>query len=330
LAHIPFQLLLSPIDNNVKSDTNPFLHWVVMGGKKWYYNAPVLATKLTLLSFHFLAVIGLIIIGWRLREPAVGWALACLYAASAYVQGLGGEEFFITGMTYISHIAPAAITIMAFALLHRPFWAGSLLAVAAGALFYPAFFFPLWFGYYFWQNGKWQKFAAGFVVVSVITLAAVFLMTQTSEGESVLKVIHESTVGHQEARDAYGSSTFSFWGTHPKLAAFWQKPLIQGAYLLKPSFLLFSIFILASFFLARGRTVTQFAFLTAAIAIAVQLWKSHAGGTYVEWYYPFFLIGLLAQRNTSSTARQMGEESKVDSHPNAGARARMSDLQRPA
>jgi len=292
LAHIPFQLVLSDIDRNVEADENPFLNWVVAGGMEGYHGVPILATKLTLLSFHFLAVFGLIVIGARLRGPSVGWGLACLYAGYACVQGLGGVEYFINGLTYISHIAPAALTISAFALLNRPFWAGSLLAVAAGALFYPAFFFPLWLGYYFWRDKKWKNFTAGFLIVSLIIIAAVLLMTQTSENENVLQVVYESTVGHQESKDAYGSSTFSFWGTHPKLAALWQKPFIQGWYLLKPSFLVFAIFILTSFFMARGRTVSQFAFLTAAVAIAVQLWKSHAGGTYVEWYYPFFLIGL--------------------------------------
>ena len=119
-------------------------------------------------------------------------------------------------------------------------------------------------------------------------------MTQSPENQSAFKAIYESTIGHQEAKDAYGSSTFSFWGTHPRLALFWQEPFIEGIYLLKPSFMLFVLFIIATFFMSRGRSVTQFAFLTAAVAIAAQLWKSHAGGTYVEWYYPFFLIGLLA------------------------------------
>ncbi|MDX1649472.1 MAG: hypothetical protein R3263_06430, partial [Myxococcota bacterium] len=49
-----------------------------------------------------------------------------------------------------------------------------------------------------------------------------------------------------------------------------------------------------SFLLARGRTPAQLALLTAALALAVQLWKPHAGGTYVTWYYPFLLIGLFA------------------------------------
>ncbi len=62
--------------------------------------------------------------------------------------------------------------------------------------------------------------------------------------------------------------------------------------------------------MSRGRSVTQLAFLTAAVAIAVQLWKSHAGGTYVEWYYPFFLIGLLGYQGSDSLDQpvEQGEE----------------------
>ncbi len=280
-AHIPFQLILSPFVS---------------------HNAPILATKLTLLLFHLLGVCGLLIIGRRLGGPTIGWSLVCLYIGSAYVQGLGGAESSITGLQYISHIAPAAITILAFAMLDRPFWSGTLLAVAAGVLFYPAFFFPLWFGYYFWQRKEWGKFAIGFITSCVIILFVVLLMTQHSEGESVFKAIYESTIGHQESKEAYGSSTFSFWGTHPRMAAFWQEPLIKNWYLLKPSFFIFTIFIGASFFMVRGRTETQFAFLIVAVVIAIQLWKSHAGGTYGELYLPFLLIGLFGQHNQEYNA----------------------------
>ncbi len=276
-AHIPFQLILSPFMSQ---------------------NAPLLATKLTLLLFHLLGIWGLLKIGKRLGGPAIGWGLVCLYIGSAYVQGLGGKEYSITGMQFISHIAPAAITILAFAMLDRPFWSGTLLAVASGVLFYPAFFFPLWFGYYFWQRKEWGKFTIGFTSVCVIILFAVILMTQHSEGESVFNAIYESTIGHQESKEAYGSSTFSFWGTHPRMAAFWQEPLIKNWYLLKPSFFIFSILIGSSFFMVRGRTEPQFAFLIVAVVIAIQLWKSHAGGTYVEWYLPFLLIGLFATKGS--------------------------------
>jgi hypothetical protein len=298
LAHIPFQLVLSPIAARLDPDANAVLRRIVVSPypEYMYDGPPFLATKLALLAFHYLGVAGLVFIGRKLAGPAVGWGLACLYVGSAYVHGLGGEDWLIGGMTYFSHIAPTALTILAFAALSRPWLAGALLGTAAGALYYPAFLFPLWLGYYVWRRKGWFKFAAGFLVVCVVILGSVLLMTQGSENESVLEVIYQSTVGHQEAQDAYGSSTFSFWGTHPRMAAFWQKPFIQDWFLFRPSFLIFTALVGASFFLVRGRTISQFAFLTAALILAVQLWKSHAGGTYVEWYYPFFLIGLLVQR----------------------------------
>jgi hypothetical protein len=303
-AHMPFQLSISRVMAVIDPDEGSLVHRLV-GTDPQQDGPPVLATKLAVLLFHFAGVAGLALVGRQWAGADVGWALACLYAGSAYVLGLGGEEHYITGMAYISHIAPAALTILAFAAMSRPLLAGGLLGVAAGALYYPAFLFPLWVGYYFWQRKKWQEFAVAFLVVCAVILSLVLLLTEPAEGQSVLRVVYESTLGHQEAQDAYGSSTFSFWGTYPQLAAFWQKPFVNGWYLLRPSFLLFALFTGASFFMARGRTISQFAFLTAAVVIATQLWKSHAGGTYVEWYYPFFLIGLLVHSGSGETDEVM-------------------------
>lgn len=284
LAHIPFQLALSATKVHAQT-SDP-----AQGPN--YLHPPLLATRLTLLTFHILGLWALITIGRKLGSPAAGWGLACLYAASPYVQGLGGAEFSINGVTYISHIAPAAVLLLAFAALDQPVRAGALLGVAAGVLFWPAFLVPLWFGYYFWRRIGWKQFIAAFLMVCALIVVVVWWRTASTESETVLQVVHRSTVGHQEGKEAYGSSTFGFWGTHPSAAAFWQQPLVTGWPLLKPAFLLFAVFLVVTFFLARGRTVAQFALLTAAVAIATQLWKSHAGGTYVEWYLPFLLIGL--------------------------------------
>jgi hypothetical protein len=291
LAHIPFQLSLKPVTTHLpESDV---LHSIIVGDDVQGSRPPAMATKLTVIFFHLLGVLGLVLLGRRMAMPDVGWALGCLYVSSPYVMGLGGEDRFIGGMTYISHIAPTSITVLAFLALPRPLLSGSLLAVGAGALFYPAFLFPLWVGYYFWKRVSWLRFTIGFVATAALILAAVVLLTHHTPGESVFSVLYESTVGHQEAHGGYGSSTFSFWGTQPWLGALWQRTLVPGWYLLRPSVILFALLIGASFFLARNRSVPQLAFLTAAVIIAVQIWKSHAGGTYVEWYYPFLLIGLL-------------------------------------
>jgi hypothetical protein len=295
VAQMPFQLLLRVVNPSSFHPAPPNFN-----DPKTYPRPPILTTRLTLLAFHILGIAALFTIGRQLANAAVGWALVCLYIGSTYVQGAGGEMWVVSGMSYISHIAPAAVTLMAFALLARPMWAGAMLGVGAGILFYPAFFFPLWLGYFFWRGKDGVKFTAGFVLVCALVGGSVLLLTQPGENDSRLHAIYESTVAHQESPKAYGSSTFSFWGTHPRLAAILQRPFLPGWYLFKPMFLVFAGFLGLSFFLARGRSVPQFAFLTAAVAIAIQLWKSHAGGTYVEWYLPFFLIGAYAGGHSSA------------------------------
>jgi hypothetical protein len=295
MAHIPYQMILRPIVDHL--DASSVAYRIIVGNQTADFDGPpVLATKLALISLHLLAVVSLYYIGRRLANPTIGWALACLYVGSAYVMGLGGEQYFIGGVAYISHLAPAGITLLAFALLvaDRPIWSGIVLALGAGAIYYPVFFLPAWVGYYFWKRSGWVKFTLAFTITCAIIAAGVLLFTQHGPNESALKVIYESTVGHQEAQNMYGSSTFSFWSTQPGLTAIWQKQLIEGWYLLRPSVIVFALFLVVTFFLARSRSLVQLAALTAAVAIGVQFWKSHAGGSYVEWYLPFFLIAVLA------------------------------------
>jgi hypothetical protein len=116
----------------------------------------------------------------------------------------------------------------------------------------------------------------------------------------------ESTLEHQEgfSSDQYGMSPFSFWGNFPSLAAFWQEPLIGTTSVFKPTFLLFASYCMAAFFLARQRSRIELALLLASLAAALQLWKTHAAGTYVEWYYPFLLIGLLGRSSYWRTGKE--------------------------
>lgn len=292
LSHIPFQLLLP--EAAAARETPPQTATPTSAVSRSAFVQPsVLATQLCALAYHLIAVVALFLIGRQMAGGGTGWVLICLYTASAYVMGLGGSETLICGMTFISHIAPAAAMLAAFALLAHPALAGAMLGLATGILFFPAFFVPVWFGYYFWQRRRDAfRFILGYAVVTLPIATMVALMTQSTETESVLDVFLSSTVAHQEHPDAYGASPFGFWGTHPSARAFWHGPLVEGWFLSKPAFLLFVALVALSFFLAKGRTRTQFAFLIAALAIAVQLWKSHATGTYVEWYLPFLLIGL--------------------------------------
>ena len=57
----------------------------------------------------------------------------------------------------------------------------------------------------------------------------------------------------------------------------------------------------AMFFLARKTTPAQLALITATIGIIAQWSKIHGTGVYVNWYYPFLLIGLLCSARAAFT-----------------------------
>jgi len=283
-AHLPFQLALGvPVNPPDATPADPSYHWPT-----------TLATRLACLSFLAAALTGLFLIVRPLAGVEVALAAAILYAGSPYVLGLGGERFVIGGLAFISHIAPSAVMLLAFAALRRPVLSGVLLACAAGVLFWPAFLFPLWFGWRAWRREGALRFAAGFALAGLV-LAAVVVHYTHAPPLQAMRLFLESTLEHQEGAGAleYGASTFGFWGTHPGLAAVFQQPLFGSTSLFKPMFLGFVALCLAAAVWARGRTVPQLAALTAMLAAAIQLWKTHATGSYVEWYLPFLIIALV-------------------------------------
>jgi hypothetical protein len=293
-AHLPFQLLLrvprNPPDATPR-DVRPNEPATAAPAYRW---PTTLATKLACLAFLFAGLTGLLLSVRKLAGEDAALAAVILYAGSPYVLGLGGSQQVIGGLAFISHIAPSAVLLLAFAALHRPFLSGMLMAAAAGVLFWPAFLFPLWFGWRAWRREGVWPFTAGFALAGLGIAALVVSYSHAPAGDAI-RLFLESTLEHQEGagRLEYGASSFSFWGTHPSLAAVLQQPLFGTTSLFKPMFLGFAGLCLAAAYWARGRTVPQLAALTAMLAAAIQLWKTHATGSYVEWYLPFLIVALV-------------------------------------
>jgi hypothetical protein len=285
-AHMPFQALLGRPEN--ASDLVPV--------DKEYVRPPDLASSLACLMLHLCGVVALLFVGRRLMGWDGALAAACLYLGSPYVLGLGGQETWIGGLAYISHIAPTSALLMALWCVPVPFLAGVCLGIASGLLFFPAFFFPLWFGWFFWNKKGAFGFLWGFVLTGGVLVYVMARTTHPPPGQGFVRMFLESTLEHQEGigEQRYGASLLSFWGHYPGLARYLQQPLFGSGSLWKPMFLLFVGLCGAGFFLARGRSQVQLVALTAMLAAGVQLWKTHAGGTYVEWYYPFVLLALFA------------------------------------
>jgi hypothetical protein len=293
-SHLAYQVLLGPVQN--PPDPKPEFGVYVL--------PPMLASQLATTTFHIAGVLGLLIAARRLIGAHAAWGVVALYCGSAYVMGVGGERDMINGMVFASHIAPAAVTLLAFAVLPWPWASGALLATAAWTLFYPAFFFPAWAGYYSRSRSRLVAFVGGFAIAGLVIGVPVLLRSQPIEGRGLIGTILHETQGHQQDPNAYGSSPFGFWGQRGGIRAMLRDPLVPEQPNTAPAFLLFAAFVVGAFFLARHRTELQLALLTGALGIASQLWKIHGTGVYVTWYYGFLLLGFLAHQTRSAAEPQ--------------------------
>ena len=83
------------------------------------------------------------------------------------------------------------------------------------------------------------------------------------------------------------------------------QPIFGAHPLARPVVLAYLAFAIGSFWLAKRTSVSQFAFLLAALAIGCQLWKIHGTATYMAWYYPLLLVGLLTAGPQALGDRQL-------------------------
>jgi hypothetical protein len=296
LAHLPFQFMLDPTPLNTTQPTRADL----MSGAH-YLLPPPLATKLTTITFHLIGFAALVAIGLQLANSSVAWALAALYCGSAYVMGVGGPRETIGGITFISHIAPPAASLVAFAFLARPIAAGALLVMASATVFFPALFFPAWLGYYWDRRPQAIRFVIGCVIAAVLLGVPVVALSTALPGQSVVATVLKESVGHHQGTDTYGLSTFGFWGQRGGIRDWFREPFVEGQFTTSPMFLITIGFAAAMFFVARRTAPWQLALITATIGIIAQWSKIHGTGVYVTWYYPFLLIGLLCSARPTST-----------------------------
>ena len=290
LLHAGMQTLLMTHRNNPPAD----LGLTTLNAAAGYLEPPAIVTQLLLAIFQLIAVGALAWIGWRWRGQSMAAALVALYCASAAVLGTGGLRESVMGVTFVSHIIPPAMTLVAFALIDKPAACGGALAAAAWTGFYPAFFGPVWLGWQ-WQRGSKHalQFSAAIAVISVVMIAWVLIGSRPAPGLSLVSTIVRDTFGHHTDLAGYGSSPFGLWGQATGLTAVFGTPLIGQSAFTAPFFLLFVAYLLWAGWLARTASLPGLALLTAAAGIGATVWKVHATATYMTWFYPFLLLGFL-------------------------------------
>jgi hypothetical protein len=267
----------------------------VLGALSDYREPPRVATRLVIAVSHLAGLCALWVLGYRAIGESGAWALVALYTGSSYLLDMGGSQASVSGLTFVSHIVPASATLVAFALLHRPAAAGALLAASVGLGFYPVFFYPIWAA---WQWGRGVSAALWFTGAFALVCGAigiwVLAWSQPAPGMGLIATIVRDTLGHHSDPNGYGLSVYGLWGQQTGFLGWLGRPTIGTATWSTPFFALFAMSLLAAAWLAIRADVPRLALLTAGAAIGANLWKIHATATYVAWYYPLLLLGLLA------------------------------------
>jgi hypothetical protein len=252
------------------------------------------AAKAAAIAFDLFVILGLLVLGRRLRAGPEGWALG---VALGYAWAANPYSLYVL-QSNANDSAVAMLLVWALVVLGSPALRGALIAAAVAAKFSPAALVPVLAkggdkrvgpdggaspsgaassgGAASLGGRRFARDLALFAAALAAVLAATFLPFVPDGG---FREIYDRTVGYQLSRE----SPFSVWGQEDALAPL-HTALKVGAGLLA----------VAVFFVPRRRSTAQVAALGAAVLIAVQLVVSHWFYLYVVWFLPFVLVALFA------------------------------------
>jgi hypothetical protein len=232
------------------------------------------AARATSIAFDLLAVLALGLIGLRFGGRRLGILLAFGWAAypfTAYTLNANTNDaimpvFLLTGFWLVTSD-----------------WArGSFVALAGWTKFAALLVAPLWATYPTFELRRVLRFAAGFVVATLV--AFWILLLEPSSWEAV-HTFWSRTIGFQSGRD----SPFSIWG--------WGQYHARGIPdlgFLQPVVALLAVALAAVLaFVPRRKGPVELAALTAAVLVAFELTLTHWFYLYLPWVVPFALLWLL-------------------------------------
>jgi hypothetical protein len=221
-------------------------------------------------AFDLLTLLGLWLLGRRLRGPRLGWVLA--YGWAAY-------PFTLYTANSNSNDGLVAMLLTLTLLVVR--WAparGAAVALAGLTKFAPLALAPV-----FATAGpagvglaRRARSVTLFALAFLVTAGVVMLPVLVG-GD--LDTFYERTIEFQRAR----GSPFSVWGFYGWDTA---QSIVQAGGV---------VFALAAAFLPRRRDLVGLAALAGAVVIALQLGVTHWFYLYIVWFLPFVLVALLGR-----------------------------------
>jgi hypothetical protein len=218
------------------------------------------------IAFDLLTILGLFLLGRRVRGPTLGIVLA--YAWAAY-------PFTLYALSSNSNDELVSLLIvLALLVVRSPPARGAATALAGLTKFAPLALGPLFL------RGLEQRFrprgVAAYVLAFGLTAAVVMLPVLTGN----LHTFWHDTISYQAGR----GSPFSVWGLYGGLGFEQRVVQVAGALLA-----------IAVAFVPRQRNIFQLAALGAAVLIGLQLGVSHWFYLYIPWFFPLVLVALLGR-----------------------------------
>jgi hypothetical protein len=235
------------------------------------------------LTFDLLTLLGLLVLGRRLRAGPEGTLLgvALAYAWAAYPY----STFVLQSNANDSLVA--ALVVWALVFLRSPARRGAMVGLAAAAKFTPIVLAPLFATANVTGERRWRGAAiASAALVAVVV--ATFVPWIPDGGVSEL---YDRTLGYQAGRD----SPFSIWGQNP------------GLNWLHVSTIAFAgVLAFAVAFVPRRKSPMQVAALAAAVMIAIELTADHWFYLYIVWFAPLVLVAAFLPLRTDPPPDPLG------------------------
>lgn len=218
--------------------------------------------------FDLLALLGLLVLGWRIAGARLGVGLGLAWAAypfSAYALESNSNDSLV-----------AAILAWGLVVAHRPIGRGMAMAFAAWAKFAPVILLLLWLRHPFPRAGarrRWPGYLAGLGIATAVSAWPLLL-----DGTDGVRRFWSRTMAYQLDRE----SPFSIWGQHLGL-----HPLQRGIEVL--------VVLIAVLVVVRPRSLDlrRFAALSAALLIGLQIAMPHWFYLYIPWFLPCALVALV-------------------------------------
>jgi hypothetical protein len=232
------------------------------------------AAHATSIAFDLLAVLALVLVGWRFGGRRLAVLLAFAWAAypfTAYTLNANTNDA----------VMPAFL-LLGFWLVTSDWARGASVALAGWAKFGALLVAPLWATYPVVEWRRLARFALAFVAATVSVFA--ILLLEPSLFDAV-RTFWERTFGFQSGRD----SPFSIWGWGQYHASG-----IPDLGFLQPVVVVLAVVLaVAVAIVPRRKTPLRLAALTAAVLCAFQLTLTHWFYLYLPWVVPFVFLWLL-------------------------------------